>query len=87
MTHDDIIAAIYGNTPKVGSPSFAIVAEIQKYVTMKLKMDRVSLDYYDSISLDDMVSSDMPIELLDDFKNDGWTLSDDKTEIVKYINE
>jgi hypothetical protein len=47
-----------------------------------LEMDDKSLDYYYNINVEELLESNMPLNDLDDLKEEGWAFDEDKKNIV-----
>ena len=82
MTIDDLNKAIGENEigfRKIGAPE---IANIMPYVNVTLEMDEKSLDYYYNINVEELLESNMPLNDLDDLKEEGWAFDEDKKNIV-----
>lgn len=84
MTLDDLNNAVGENKiefRKIGAPE---ISNIMEYVNVELEMDKKSLDYYYSINVDELLKSDMPLNDLDDLKEEGWAFDENRKNIVIY---
>jgi len=82
MTLDDLNNAIGENKiefRKIGAPE---IANIMGHVNVTLEMDEKSLDYYYNINVNELLESDMPLDDLDDLKEEGWAFDESKKNIV-----
>lgn len=73
------------NKISVGSTKISFLITIGEYVPYTLKIDENNLEYYYSINVDDMTYSPHIEEIIYLLKDDGWALTEDKKELVKYI--
>ena len=85
MRKNELENALSGNTFKFTTSKSTEIANIMRYVNVELKMDTSSLDYYYEIDVDSLLSSQMPLNDLEDLKNEGWYFSGDKKKIIKFI--
>ena len=85
MKINDLESAIGGNCIGKHSVSAAEISNIMRYADVSLEMDRDSLDLFYSITVDELLSSDMPLSDLDDMKKQGWSFTEDKRHIIVYI--
>lgn len=74
------------NQISAGSVKMAFLITIGEYVPYTLKIDENNLDYYYSINVIDMTYSPHIEEIIYLLKDDGWALTEDKEELVKYID-
>lgn len=73
------------NKISTGSVKIAFLITIGEYVPYTLKIDEKNLEYYYSIIVNDMLFSPHIEEIIYLLKDDGWALTEDKEELVKYI--
>lgn len=73
------------NKISTGSVKIAFLITIGEYVPYTLKIDENNLEYYYSIIVNDMLFSPHIEEIIYLLKDDGWALTEDKEELVKYI--
>ena len=85
MDLENLKEALDGNELGVHHVSAAEVSNIMSYVNVSLEMDRTTLDYYYSIDVKSLLSSEMPISDLDDLKKEGWAFSKDGKELIVYL--
>ena len=81
MRFEDIKNALKGNNLELSSISASELSEIMKYTKVSIGIDEQSQYYYLTISIEDLVKSDMPIDKLEVLKEQGWTLSDNEKTI------
>ena len=86
VTQEDIDKTVGQNKASIGKVPTMDLSSINDLVKVILKMDRQSLDYYYSISVQDALNSKLDVECLERLASNGWSLSDDKREILKYIS-
>ena len=86
MTIEELKQYLGDNKPSYSKVSMAELANIMIFVNVCLKMNEKTLDYYYSINVDELLKSKMPTTELDTLKDDGWSLSDDESELFLYLN-
>ena len=86
VTQEYIDKTVGQNKAAIGKVPTMDLSAINDLVKVILKMDRQSLDYYYSISVQDALDSKLDLECLERLAANGWSLSDDKSEIIKYIS-
>ena len=74
------------NKISVGRTNISFLITIGEYVPYTLKIDEKNLEYYYSINVIDMTYSPNIEEIIYLLKDDGWALTEDKKELVKYID-
>lgn len=75
----------YDNKISTGSVKIAFLITIGEYVPYTLKIDENNLEYFYSINVNDMLYSPHIEEIIYLLKDDGWALTEDKKELIKYI--
>ncbi len=85
MTREEIEGALGGNPLMRSRITMRAIGDLMHYATPRLLMDKDSLDYYYEVDVDELASSSMPKETLEDLRNDGWSLSEDKARILVYL--
>ena len=73
------------NKISVGSVKIAFLITIGEYVPYTLKIDENNLEYFYSINVNDMLYSPHIEEIIYLLKDDGWALTEDKEELIKYV--
>lgn len=73
------------NKISTGSVKIAFLITIGEYVPYTLKIDENNLEYFYSINVNDMLYSPHIEEIIYLLKDDGWALTEDKEELIKYI--
>lgn len=73
------------NKISTGSVKIAFLITIGEYVPYTLKIDENNLEYFYSINVNDMLYSPHIEEIIYLLKDDGWALTEDKKELIKYI--
>lgn len=74
------------NKISTGSVKIAFLITIGEYVPYTLKIDENNLEYFYSINVNDMLYSPHIEEIIYLLKDDGWALTEDKQELVKYVD-
>ena len=82
MTLEELTNAIGENKVGFKKIGAAELSNIMDYVGVSLEMDRQSFDYYYNIKVDELLESDMPINDLDDLKEEGWAFDETRQNIV-----
>ena len=62
--------------------SAAALANIIKFAAVNLRMDDKTLDYYYDVSIDELLSSEMPDEEYNVMKEQGWTINENYLKIL-----
>lgn len=86
MSLDELKSALDGNTLSTSSVSASALANIMKFVDVKLLMDRHTFDYYYEMKVDELLKSEFPKEELETLKNQGWSFSQDNKNLILYLN-
>ena len=73
------------NKISTGSVKIAFLITIGEYVPYTLKIDENNLEYFYSINVNDMLYSPHIEEIIYLLKDDGWALTEDKEELIKYV--
>lgn len=68
---------------KIGA---AEISNIMTYVNVSLEMDDKTLDYYYNINVKELLNSDMPLNDLDDLKEEGWAFDETKRNLRIFIS-
>ena len=61
------------------------LANIMKFVNVRLLIDKSCLDYYYEIDVDELKSSSMPNDELGTLKELGWSFNSDKSKLLVYL--
>ena len=85
LTLEEIESAFQGTKPMSGQISMASLSTLSKFTAISLGIDENSFDYYYSLDVDKLAKSIADKDCLQDLVNDGWSLSKDKTQIIKYV--
>lgn len=86
MTIEELKQGLGENKPSFSNVSMAQLANIMTFVEVSLNMDEKTLDYYYSISVDDLLKSEMPLTELETLKKDGWSLNNEEDKLIVYLN-
>lgn len=85
MTLKEIEDAIGGNTLSYSKITSSDLANIMKFVNVRLLIDKSCLDYYYEIDVDELKSSSMPNDELGTLKELGWSFNSDKSKLLVYL--
>ena len=85
MTLKEIEGAIGGNTLSYYKITSSDLANIMKFVNVRLLIDKSCLDYYYEIDVDELKSSSMPNDELGTLKELGWSFNSDKSKLLVYL--
>lgn len=83
MTVNQLIE-LFANSGNKVSLEMSDILKIGKFVNIEAKMDKLTLDYFYSISILDIVNSKITDDLIYEMMNKGWTLNKSKNSIIKY---
>ena len=73
-----------GNEKIIGDADTEILIEIAQRVVLETKITEDEMSYYFKVSIMDLASSGVDDETLENMKDDGWILSKDKMNLIKY---
>lgn len=85
MKLEDLKSGLDGNTLSYSTIRATELANIMKFAEVKLNLDKVTLDYFYEIYVDDILNSEMPNDEIETLKNQGWSFSDDNKKILLYL--
>ena len=85
MTLKEIEGAIGGHTLSYSKITSSDLANIMKFVNVRLLIDKSCLDYYYEIDVDELKSSSMPNDELGTLKELGWSFNSDKSKLLVYL--
>lgn len=85
MTLKEIEGAIGENTLSYSKITSSDLANIMKFVNVRLLIDKSCLDYYYEIDVDELKSSSMPNDELGTLKELGWSFNSDKSKLLVYL--
>jgi hypothetical protein len=85
MTKEEFKSAIEDNKVITKHVTAADIANITPYAHINLEIDSETLDYFYSINLEELLDSDVPNDILDEIKNQGWALDKSKKNIIIYL--
>lgn len=85
MTLKEIEGAIGVNTLSYSKITSSDLANIMKFVNVRLLIDKSCLDYYYEIDVDELKSSSMPNDELGTLKELGWSFNSDKSKLLVYL--
>lgn len=80
------VEEIFGNNEVTFSKvEISDLIDIMKYVSLDIKMDKVSLDYYYIINVNELLTSAMPIEIVKRMGKNGWSFDEEQENLILYI--
>ena len=85
MTKEEFKSAIEDNDVIARHMTTAEVARMTPYVHVNLDIDSATLDYYYSISMEELLDSDIPDDVLDELKDQGWAFDEKKENIIIFL--
>lgn len=86
ITLTDIEMALGDKTPMWGQVSMGALATLKEFTDVHLMMDTRTFDYFYALDVNKLMESQATKECLKDLVEDGWSLSEDKKSIIKYIH-
>jgi hypothetical protein len=85
MTKEEFKSAIEDNDVIARHMTTAEVAKMTPYVHVNLDIDSGTLDYYYSISMEELLDSSIPDDVLDELKDQGWAFDERKENIIIFL--
>jgi hypothetical protein len=85
MTKEEFKSAIEDNDVIARHMTTAEVAKMTPYVHVNLDIDSGTLDYYYSISMEELLDSSIPDDVLDELKDQGWAFDEKKENIIIFL--
>jgi hypothetical protein len=85
MSLEDIKTVFNNNTLSYNKISAVDLANIAKFVEVKLQMDKSTLDYYYEINVSDLAKSKITNGELETMQKQGWSLSDDSKNLIIFL--
>lgn len=85
MTRDELEEKLGGNKLSYGVVPIAVLCELTKKMNVSLELDSSTMDYFYKISVDELLKSGTPIELLDELGEEGWAFDSSKENIELYL--
>ena len=80
------VEEIFGNNKVTFSKvEISDLIDIMKYVSLDIKMDKISLDYYYIINVNELLTSAMPIEIVKRMGKNGWSFDEEQENLILYI--
>jgi hypothetical protein len=86
MTRIELEEALGDNNIISTSIKATELSSIMEYVKVDLQLDKRSLDYFYEIDVNELLSSKMPSNDLEDLKEEGWSLNKEKTKLILFLN-
>ena len=86
MSIDELTNAVGENKLEFRKIGAAEISNIMTYVNVSLEMDDKTLDYYYNINVKELLNSDMPLNDLDDLKEEGWAFDETKRNLRIFIS-
>lgn len=85
MSLEEIKTVFGNNILSYNKISAVDLANIAKFVEVKLQMDKSTLDYYYEISVSDLAKSKITSVELETMQKQGWSLSDDSKNLIIFL--
>lgn len=85
MLTKEIVSLFKSNVGQVGNVDISDFARYKEYVDISLKLAENKVDYYYEISIYELSKSQVPNELIQELKNNGWTLSKNCSHLIKVL--
>ena len=85
MSLDELKGILGDNKVSYSSIGLTSLANISRFVNVRLQMDNKSLDYYYEMDVDELLKSHMPNDELEVLKEQGWSFSDDNKMLILYL--
>lgn len=85
LTIEDIETALGNKIPMCGQVSMGALATLKEFTDVHLMIDTTTFDYFYALDVNKLMESQATKDCLKDLVDDGWSLSDDKKSIIKYI--
>lgn len=85
MSKSDVEEIFGNNKVTFSKVEIGDLIDITKYVSLDIKMDKVSLDYYYIINVNELLTSAMPIEILKRMGKNGWSFDEEQENLILYI--
>lgn len=82
---DELKGILGDNKVSYSSIGLTSLANISRFVNVRLQMDNKSLDYYYEMDVDELLKSHMPSDELEVLKEQGWSFSDDNKMLILYL--
>jgi len=85
MTIEELNSAIGDNKIIANHISASEIADITPYAHVNLEIDSGTLDYYYSISVEELLDSEIPESVLNKLREQGWAFDEHKRNIIIYL--
>ena len=85
MTKDELEEKLGDNKLSYGVVPIDVLVELSKNVRINLELDSKNLDYLYRISVDELVASGTPTDVLDELREEGWAFDSSKEHIELYL--
>ena len=85
MNLEEIKTVFGNNSLSYNKVSAVDLANISKFVDVKLQMDKSTLDYYYEINVSDLTKSKITSGELETMQKQGWSLSDDSKNLIIFL--
>ena len=82
MTREDIENVLKDNKLSKRTLTASEMVNLISYVTPHLEMNRTNMEYYYRIPIKDLIESNMPIDDLDDLRNEGWSFDESRDNLI-----
>lgn len=85
MSSKEIKEMFTRNEPLANVVHMASLGNIMPFAKVNLKMDRLTMNYYYEIDIDEISESEMPYEEYEQMEKDGWTYDNSSNKLILYI--
>ncbi len=82
---DELKDILGDNKVSYSSIKLTSLANISRFVNVRLQMDNKSLDYYYEMNVDELLKSHIPSDELEVMKEQGWSFSNDNKFLILYL--
>lgn len=85
MSLEEIKTVFGSNRLSYNKISAVDLANISKFVEVKLQMDKSTLDYYYEINVSDLTKSKITSGELETMQKQGWSFSNDSKNLIIFL--
>ena len=85
MSLEEIKTVFGSNSLSYNKISAVDLANIAKFVEVKLQMDKSTLDYFYEIKVSNLIKSKITSGELETMQKQGWSLSDDFKNLIIFL--
>lgn len=85
MSSKEIKEMFTRNEPLANVVHMTSLGNIMPFAKVDLKMDRLTMNYYYEIDVEEISKSEMPNEEYEQMEKDGWTYDNSSNKLILYI--